>query len=173
MAHEVRTEEGEVKVGTEACFQNLVEGLSDPDPKVRRLAVCGLAASGEVRCVEHVARMLHDPDEEVRTRAALALGKMGHAEAAPPLVEAATGPDAALRRAAILALGELDAGLDVLADVLRRGEPAERTRAAIALGETHDVGAIEPLTLALKDQDATVRARAAEALEKIRESRVF
>ena len=40
---EVRTEAGEVEVGTEECFRHLVEGLEDPDPRIRRLAICGLA----------------------------------------------------------------------------------------------------------------------------------
>ena len=104
----------------------------------------------------------------------LALGKLGDVRAAPPLIEAVRGTDHPLRRAAIAALGELGVvGVGVLAEVLRDGEPADRVRAAIALGETRDMSAVEPLTAALKDEDPTVRARAQEALEKIRESPVF
>ncbi len=170
---EVRTEAGEVRVGTEACLRNLLDALGDEDPKVRRLAVCGLAASGDTRAVEPLIGALGDADEDVRTRAALALGKLGDRRAAPALVRAALGDDPPLHRAAVLALGELDAGLDVLARALGSREPAERIRAAIALGETHDVAAVAALTEALDDPDPGVRHHVREALEKIRETRVF
>lgn len=171
--HQVRTEVGEVRVGTEACFRNLLEGLDDDDPKVRRLAVCGLAACGDARAIDSLIERLSDPDEDIRTRVAVALGKIGDRRAAPALVGAASGDDLRLRRVAILALGELDAGLDVLAEALHDPDPAVRVRAAIAFGETHDVVAVAPLTKALDDQNAGVRHHVREALEKIRESRVF
>jgi hypothetical protein len=171
--HQVRTDVGEVRIGTEECFRNLLHALDDADPKVRRLAVCGLAACGDARAIDSLVERLHDPDEDIRTRVAVALGKIGDRRAAPALASAATGDDIPLRRVAILALGELDAGLDVLAQALRDPDPALRVRAAIALGETHDVGAVEPLTRALNDDSAGVRHHARDALEKIRESRVF
>ena len=43
----------------------------------------------------------------------------------------------------------------------------------VALGETRDVSAVGPLAEVLSDEDEEVRARAREALEKIRETRVF
>ncbi len=171
---EVRTELGEIQIGTEECFQHLAEALHDPDPKIRRLAVCGLAASGDARAVDLLDGTLADEDEDVRTRAAMALGRLGDRRAAPALVRAAQGSDPALHRAAILALGELGpVAVDLLADELHCREPADRVRAAIALGETRDLSAVEPLTEALDDRDATVRLRVREALEKIRESPVF
>ena len=171
---QVRTEAGEVEVGTEECFRNLVDSLGDPDPKVRQLAVCGLAASGDERALEHIGTALDDEDADLRQRAAMALGRLGDRRAAPLLIAVAERDDPPLHRAAILALGELGpVGIDVLAREIACREPADRICAAIALGETRDVAAVEPLTPALKDEDATVRARAREALEKIRESRVF
>jgi HEAT repeat protein len=170
---EVRTDVGEVQLGTDECFRNLLDALHDPEPRVRRLAVCGLAASGDPRAVEPLIGILDDHDAELRQRAAVALGKMGDRHAAPALADAASGDDLALRRVAILSLGVLDAGLDVLGDALSDPDPAVRVRAAIAFGETHDVGAVEPLTRALEDESPGVRHHAREALEKIRESRVF
>jgi HEAT repeat protein len=160
-------------VGTEDCFGNLLEALDDQDPKVRRLAVCGLAACGGERALDALTERLSDPDEDIRTRVAVALGKIGDRRAAPALVRAAAADDLPLRRVAILALGELDAGLGVLAEALRDPDPAVRIRAAIAFGETHDVGAVTPLTRALQDENRGVRHHVREALEKIRESRVF
>jgi HEAT repeat protein len=171
--HQVRTEVGEVRVGTEECFRNLLEALDDEDPKVRRLAVCGLAACGGSRALDALIERLGDPDEDIRMRVAVALGKIGDRRAAPALVRAASGDDLPLRRVSILALGELDAGLDVLAEALRDPDPAVRIRAAIAFGETHDVVAVTPLTQALDDENPGVRHHVRDALEKIRESRVF
>lgn len=173
MLHQIRTEFGEVAVGTDACFDHLVACLSDPDPATRCLAVCGLASSGDARAVDLLIGVLDDPEAEVRARAALALGRLGDRRVGPALVDAASRADPALHRASLMALGELDAGLDVLAVALRDGDPNERARAAVALGETHDTDAIPPLTDALLDDDPAVRMCAREALEKIRESRVF
>jgi HEAT repeat protein len=173
MLQQIRTEFGDVQVGTEACFDHLVRCLDDPDPATRCLAVCGLASSHDARAVDHLVRMLDDPAPEVRSRAALALGKLGERHAGPALVEAARRADPGLHQASIMALGELDSGLGVLSGALRAGDPWERVRAAVALGETRDVEAIPPLTDALLDDDAAVRVCAREALEKIRESPVF
>lgn len=121
---QVRTEAGEVELGTEECFQHLVEGLEDHDPRVRRLAICGLAASGDPRAVEHIMRALGDEDPELRQRAAMALGKLGDPRAAPVLIEAAEQSDPPLHRAAILALGELGpVGISVLAKEVRCEDP--------------------------------------------------
>jgi HEAT repeat protein len=140
---QVRTEAGEVEVGTEECFQNLIDALADPDPKVRQLAVCGLAASGDARAAERIVAVLRDDVEDIRQRAAMALGKLGDPRSAPSLIEAARGEDRALHRAAILALGELGPiAVDVLAEEIGCSDPADRGRAAIALGETRDVMAV-------------------------------
>ena len=56
---------------------------------------------------------------------------------------------------------------------MRCSDPADRVEAAIALGETRELAALEPLTAALEDEDPAVRTRVREALEKIRESPVF
>ncbi len=174
MGMEIRTEEGRVRVGTEECYRNLVEGLRDERVHVRLLAVCGLAASGDPRSVEHLIGALRDEHVEVRTRAAFALGRLGEAQAAPYLIEAARSDDPELHCAAITALGELgEVAVGVLAEELRTGGPADRVRAAIALGETRTIAALEHLTAALEDEDPTVRARAREAVEKIRETPVF
>ena len=174
MGMEIRTEEGPVRVGTEECFQRLAEGLQDPSVHVRMLAVCGLAASGDPRSVELLIGALGDEASDVRTRAAYALGRVGDAKAAPPLIEAARGDDPELHRAAITALGELgEASVDELARELGEAGAADRVRIVMALGETRTLRALDALTAALADEDATVRARAREAIEKIRETPVF
>jgi HEAT repeat protein len=171
---EVRTDEGSVRVGTEECFQHLAAGLEDPSVHVRRLAVCGLAASGDPRSIELLIGALRDEAVEVRTRAAFALGRVGDAKAAPPLIEAARGEDPELHRAAITALGELgDVAVDELVTELADAGAGDRVRIVIALGETRSLRALDALTASLEDPDGTVRARARESIEKIRETPVF
>jgi HEAT repeat protein len=171
---EVRTEEGPVRVGTEECFQHLSAGLRDPSVHVRLLAVCGLAASGDRRSIELLIGSLGDEAVEVRTRAAFALGRIGDRTAAPPLIEAARGEDPELHRAAITALGELgEVAVDELARELAESGPGDRVRIVMALGETRTLTALDALTAALQDPDATVRTRARESIEKIRETPVF
>jgi HEAT repeat protein len=168
MSTAVRTEAGEVEVGTESCFRHLVETLGDPDPRARLVAVCGLAASGDARAVDHILSALEDEHPAVRERAAVALGRIGDRRAAPGLLAAVQRPDAALHRAAIAALGELGpVAVDVLEAELGCSDPKDRVGAAIALGETRDMSAVDPLTGALEDPDPTVRFHAREALDKI------
>lgn len=163
-----------MQVGTEECFVHLVDALSDPEPHVRKLGISGLAASGDPRAAGYIEGLVGDPDLDVRVRAIMALGRSGGASATPALVEAARSGDPVAHRAAIAALGEIGpVAVDLLAEDLRADDPADRVRAAIALGETHDLSALPSLTAALEDPDLTVRARVREAIEKIRESRVF
>ncbi|HZD17528.1 MAG TPA: HEAT repeat domain-containing protein [Actinomycetota bacterium] len=104
----------------------------------------------------------------------LRAGRIGDPAAAPHLVRAAAVEDPALHRAAVTALGELgEVAVDMLVAELRSVDPADRVRAVLALGETRAFSAVEPLMACLRDEDATVRARARESIEKIRESRVF
>jgi len=129
---EIRTEEGPVRVGTEECFQHLVEALSDPNPRIRKLGICGLAAAADTRSAEHIMTLVGDTDLEVRTRAIMALGRLGDARAAPALIDAARSGDPDVHRAAIAALGELGpVAVELLAAELRSKDPADRVRAAI------------------------------------------
>jgi HEAT repeat protein len=172
---EVRTEEGSVRVGTEECFQHLAAGLRDTSVHVRLLAVCGLAASGDRRATPLLIGALADESVEVRTRAAFALGRVGDATAAPPLIRAARGEDPELHRAAITALGELgEIAVDELSRELAEAVgPGDRVRIVLALGETRTLKALDALAAALQDPDPTVRVRARESIEKIRETPVF
>jgi HEAT repeat protein len=174
MGTEVRTEEGSVRVGTEECFQHLAAGLRDPSVHVRLLAVCGIAASRDPRSIPLLIGSLADESVQVRTRAAFALGRVGDATAAPPLIDAARGEDPELHRAAITALGELgEIAVDELAREMTEAGPGDRVRIVIALGETRTLRALDALTAALEDPDPTVRVRARESIEKIRETPVF
>ena len=66
----VRTVEGDVLVGTDACLLPLIEALTDPEQRIRRLAVCGLAATHDPQAVEPLILATEDPSDEIRVAAA-------------------------------------------------------------------------------------------------------
>jgi HEAT repeat protein len=111
------------------------------------MAGCGAAQPTSVggKPVDYWVRALHDPDARLRKRAALKLGNAGSVDATviPALIETLQDRDPGVRAQAVLAL-------------LRMG-PAAR-EASQALQER-----------AVKDWDATVRAYAVKALEKVQQ----
>ncbi|MGZ8606025.1 MAG: HEAT repeat domain-containing protein, partial [Actinomycetota bacterium] len=143
-------------------------------PHVRGAAAFALGRLGELHGVGPLVTLLQDPIDDVRCRAAVALGLIGSLSVLRTTSESPDPDERTIRWAAIQALGNLGAvAVECLAKALRLGPAAERARVVMALGETREVTAVGPLAEVLNDDDPDVRARAREALEKIRESRVF
>lgn len=160
--------------GGEQVVAALLGGLHDPYAQVRGAAAFALGRLGDLRAVGPLVSTLQDPSDEVRCRAAVALGLIGSVSVLRSTEETVEPEDVTIRWAAIQALGNLGRpAVDCLAKALRQGPKRERARVVVALGETRDVTAVGPLAEVLEDQDAEVRARAREALEKIRETQVF
>ena len=163
-----RSEGGEHVVGV------LLGALHDPFAQVRGAAAFALGRLGDLRAVGPLVSTLQDPSDEVRCRAAVALGLIGSVSVLRSTTEAVEPEDVTIRWAAIQALGNLGRpAVDCLAKALKQGPKGERARVVVAPGETRDVTAVGPLAEVLNDQDEEVRIRAREAIEKIRESRVF
>jgi HEAT repeat protein len=141
---------------------------------VRGAAAFALGRLGDLHAVGPLVSTLQDPSDEVRCRAAVALGLIGSVSVLRSTEEAVEPEDVTIRWAAIQALGNLGRpAVDCLAKALKQGPKRERARVVVALGETRDVTAVGPLAEVLNDQDPEIRARAREALEKIRETQVF
>lgn len=159
--------------GGDAVVTTLLGAVHDPYAQVRGAACFALGRIGDLRAVGPLVSALQDQADEVRCRAAVALGLIGSVSVLRT-TEVEEGEDATIRWAAIQALGNLGTpAVDCLAKALRHGPKRERARVVVALGETRDVTAVGPLAEVLNDEDAEVQARAREALEKIRETRVF
>lgn len=159
--------------GGEEAVHALLGALHHPSPQVRGAAAFALGRLGDLHGVGPLVTLLEDPVYDVRCRAAVALGLIGSVSVLRTTSEA-DAEERAIRCAAIEALGNLGAvAVECLTKALRYGPPSERARVVIALGETRDVSAVGPLSEVLDDDDEHVRTRAREALEKIRESRVF
>ncbi|HEX6230134.1 MAG TPA: HEAT repeat domain-containing protein [Actinomycetota bacterium] len=159
--------------GGEASVSALLGAMHDPYAQVRGAAAFALGRLGDLKAVGPLVSLLQDASDEVRCRAAVALGLIGSVSVLRS-TETELPEDRTIRWAAIQALGNLGRpAVDCLAKALRHGPRSERARVVVALGETRDVSAVGPLAEVLNDEDEEVQLRAREALEKIRESRVF
>lgn len=160
--------------GGEPGVSALLGALHDPYAQVRGAAAFALGRLGDLRAVGPLVSALEDHSDEVRCRAAVGLGLIGSVSVLRSTAETEEPEDATIRWAAIQALGNLGhPAVDCLAKALKHGPKRERARVAVALGETRDMTAVGPLAEVLNDEDPEVQVRAREALEKIRDSRVF
>ena len=112
-------------------------------------------------------KALRDDRGEVRFAAAMSLAELKDAGAAPMLVDQLDDGDGRAREAAALALGRIgnpEIAWAPLASKLRIGPPAVRFQAAASLAEIDAERAAPLLRVALRDEDAEVRANAAAGL---------
>lgn len=142
----------------------LVKQLQDPDAAVRAQAAVSLGQTKDRRAVEPLLTALKDSHPNVRASAATALGALNDARAVEPLIQAMTDANPVVRAEAAMALGEIKEprAVGVWIGVLRRNPHGLEGR----LGPLGNLGApaVGPLLALLKDSNAAVRMRAAEAL---------
>jgi HEAT repeat protein len=126
-----------------AAIEPLRLAMSDPDPRVRRIAIWGLSEMRPVpgNLSNPVARLLEDPDPSVRGQAASALGDFGS--------RAYTARISAL---------------------LQDPSPQVRIQAAHALGDLQDPASRPALQAALSTSDPEVRAELGWALRRVAEA---
>jgi len=145
---------------------DLVAGLADPDPTVRRRAAELAASRPEVG----LSALLDDPDPSVVEMTAWAMGEREEVGAVAALVRlAATGAghhDPLCREAAVAALGAIGdpAGLPAVLAALD-DKPAIRRRAAVALAAFDGPEVEAALRRCLEDRDWQVRQVAEDLLE--------
>jgi len=181
-----------------AAIPALQRLLGTTDPDIRLAALDALAAYRTAAFVATFTPFLHDNDATVRVHAITALAGCGSADAASSLVEALSDTNAGVRAAAANALGGYPAMRPAVHKLLRGGTAERRAAAAQAvgaMGNTEDAlllidlladpdplvgmagvtalaklgakatGAVVPL---LKSREPTIRARAAEALGRMK-----
>ncbi|MCC2113391.1 MAG: HEAT repeat domain-containing protein, partial [Hyphomicrobiales bacterium] len=85
------------------------EGLGDPDPRIRLVAVRARGVLGGSGALAEITPHLDDPSTDVRRMAAIVAGRLGDAAAVPLLVKALEDPIPQVRREAALGLAFLDA----------------------------------------------------------------
>jgi HEAT repeat protein len=163
---------GPVGAGDAAAGAALLEALRADEADLRRAAAEGVAASGvkSPETVQALGAALEDKDRAVRVQVLTALAAAPpEARALPHLLKAFGGDDEGLMRQAASALARRKPAKEDTA-ALGAALTSERLRlrlyAASALAEAGPaaVEALEPLTKALEDGDATVRRLALVAL---------
>jgi len=156
------------------AVEPLRERLFNPEPEVRWWAVRGLAEVHDERVPELLVSALADPDKGVRWCAGLALREHPSEKAAPVLVSMLSDEDALTRRLAGDALVAIGSQIvQLLLDVMQKGEHIARLEAVRALAKIGDERAIPTLFEALDDGSALIEYWASEGLEKMGAGMVF
>jgi HEAT repeat protein len=151
-----------------AAVSVAVAGLSDPDPRVRRVAAEILGGLRNREIVTPLRGSLSDPDPGVRATSVRALGRLGEPSARPDVSRCLADPDAAVRLAAVQAMRSFD-GPFPLFPLLDDRDPAVRAEAAAAL--VADDGAdraADVLRELISDEDTELRRVAVRALGRAR-----
>ena len=145
-----------------AAVEPLVAALKYKNEYDREQASVALGKIGDNRAVEPVIIALKDKNANVRKSAAEALGKLDNSIAVEPLIFALKDEDGNVRTQAAKSL-------DILNWKADENEQALYFVASQNWGKCVEIGkyAINPLIVAVKDQNSSIRENAAEALTKI------
>ena len=116
-----------------AAISVAVAGLSDPDPRVRRVAaeILGMLRNAELVAPLRVA--LGDVDAGVRAAAVLSLGNIHEPSAVTDIARRMSDADAAVRLAATQAMRALGSPDSAFSPLLDDSDPAVRAEAAVSL----------------------------------------
>jgi HEAT repeat protein len=155
---------------TTASDEDLFAAVEDGDAEQAAEAATILGVRGDERALGALLQLLEHPHAAARAAAATALGLIGNAAAIPALRLALEDCDSTVASQASLALqrigaeGSEEAACAALIDEMAAPDPERRALAARALGGLMHHSAVEPLTKALEDVSAQVRADAAGSL---------
>lgn len=154
-----------------------LQALTDPTPEVVRAALGALSVVGDETCLEPVARVLTGESQAVQRAAETSLAVLGarFGDAARELARRAdpSSPEAYAAAVLIRVLGppvrgSFDADIDFLTRALSSALPAVRRVSLSALGAIGGAHAVEPIALALTDEEREVRLAAVRALGRLR-----
>jgi HEAT repeat protein len=188
-----------VEIGTPAV-EPLIAALNSKKTRVRQPAAEALEKIGNTQVVEGLIAVLEGENAEARKAAIEVLGRMGDAQAVNPLVETFEHSDNETRRLIDTALVNIDwptgteesrarycvmkqhwhtcveigtPAVEPLVAALRdqRDSAVEAIAIAETLGEIGDDRAVEPLIVALKNENKYLRKAVAEALGKFGDAR--
>ncbi|MDR3401128.1 MAG: HEAT repeat domain-containing protein [Chthoniobacter sp.] len=140
--------------------------LADPAPEIRAQAVRELAMRDVAGATDEIIKALKDSDAEVRLQAAIGLGRMRAQSAVPALIGALSEEDRWIRFAARVSLMKIG-DWTKLAPSLKTQDSRVREQAWLAFDSAFDPNAVAVLAPLVRDEDASVRARASAALGRI------
>ena len=134
---------------------DLILDLKFGSSDVRVEAAWTLGEIGDARAVDPLIEALKDRDQSVRLRAAEALGRIGDVRAVDPLIEAAKDESRYVQLWAATSLVQLGKAeyFDRITAMLNDEDPDLYSEVIMALGETGDPRAINPLIEAFNFAD--------------------
>jgi HEAT repeat protein len=152
------------RIGDKRAVEPLTATLLDDDCDIRAAAAQALGAFKEKRAVDALIAALEDTDQYVAHAAAASLARIDDRRAIPSIIKAYRRPSSDTHYF-LYALKDFHAAetVDFFLSVLDK-DSYEAETAALALGETGDKRAIEPLKRSLKSKDTELRMAAAAAL---------
>jgi len=155
-----------------AAVSAAVAGLSDPDPRVRRVAAEVLGGLRNRVVVPPLRASLADPDGGVRAASVRALGRLRDLSALPDVSRCLADPDTTVRLAAVQVTRVLGSPVPVLRPLLDDSDPGVRAEAAAALlGADGSDRSDDVLRLMSSDEDLDLRRIAVRALGRSRDAK--
>jgi HEAT repeat protein/ATP/ADP translocase len=152
-----------------AAVSVAVAGLSDPDPRVRRIAAEILGQLRNPELVTSLQAALDDVDADVRAAALRSLGHVRDPTAVPDVVRRLADVDPAVRLAAAQVTRALDGPVAALGPLLDDPDPTVRAEAAASLlaldGSGRPGSVLEQLS---SNDDPRLRRIAVRALGHVR-----
>jgi HEAT repeat protein len=153
----------------QGCAGLLREGVKDPNPMLRKVAVAAAGKTGLAGLIEEIVPLLDDPEHEVRDEAIETLARFAgaHGGSVVPVALQLAASEAPERRrdAAILFAALADA--EKLSLLVKDEAPLVRKTAVHALAGLKSAAVVGNLVMALVDEEADVRIAAAGALGEI------
>jgi HEAT repeat protein len=147
-----------------------LQGMSDPDGRVRRRAIKFLVWIDDASDIHHIENALHDSDDWVRFTAAQALLRKKYTEIVPLFGDLLLrSPDRILKREVMVLLYQLDTAeiIETFITSLNDTDWAVRGMAASHVGRLRLEHAIPFLRLCLEDKHDYVTSRVRYALREI------
>jgi HEAT repeat protein len=164
--------------GASIVREEALAALADPATEVVRAGLGALSLVGDERCLEVVAELLtRDVTPAVRRATETSLAVLGarfsdaaraFARRAPPASPEAHAASVLIRVVGPPVRGSLEADVEFLAAALTSAAPAVRRVALPALAAVGGALAVEPIALALTDEEREVRLAAVRALGRLR-----
>ncbi len=164
--------------GAPSVRAEALAALGDPSSEVVRAALGALSVVGDQSCLVPVAALLsRDAAPAIRRATETSLAVLGarFSDAARELARRAPPASLEAHAAAVLirvigppVRGSLEADVEFLAAALSSAAPAVRRAALPALAAVGGALAVEPIALALTDEESEVRLAAVRALGRLR-----
>lgn len=159
------------------ALRAVVDGLADPDPRIRANAIEVVALTDYVLLMPKVQRLLQDAAVPVRFLAILAVGDLEYALAENDVARLLEDNDTNIRMAAAYAMMKLGHPeyFKVFRDAIASEDQTVRANAAMLLGKSGRKEGLRFLYWALRADDSAdkVVLQAAESIAMMRDRRIY